>query len=133
MARHAARRAAMQLVYELLLGGSGEGTLVDMIEYPQDDPDAPYAEALVSSVRARLPQLEQAVTARSENRALERIPAVVRSILYVAMVELDDQPDVPDSVVINEAVQLAHQYAEEADARFVNGVLGNHLRGTKAK
>lgn len=121
----------MQLVYELLLGGSGDETLRDLIEYPADDPDASYAEALVAGIRARLPQLDQMLAARSESRALERIPAVVRAILYVALEELEAQPDVPDSVVINEAVQLAHQYAEETDARFVNGVLGNHQRERK--
>ena len=121
----------MQLVYELLLGGSGDETLRDLIEYPADDPDASYAEALVAGIRARLPQLDQMLAARSESRALERIPAVVRALLYVALEELEAQPDVPDSVVINEAVQLAHQYAEETDARFVNGVLGNHQRERK--
>ena len=119
------------MVYEMLLGGGGDETLNDLIEYPPDDPDAPYAEALAHGVRARLPQLDQVLSSRSESRALERIPAVVRAILYVALEELDAQPDVPDSVVINEAVQLAHQYAEEIDAKFVNGVLGSHLRETK--
>lgn len=120
----------MQLVYEWLLGGGSETTLTELIGYPVDDPDVDYVQALVSGVRAHGPQMEQAVAERSENRAVDRIPAVVRAILYVALAEIDARPDVPDSVVVNEAVELAHQFGEENDARFINGVLGSYLRET---
>ena len=128
MSRHAARRAAVQLVYEWMLGGDGETTLTDLIEFPQDDPDIGYLDILVTGVRARKAELEQAIAQRSESWTVDRIPSVVKAILYVALVELDACPDVPDSVAINEAVDMAHLYAEESDARFINGVLGNYVR-----
>ena len=87
MSRHAARRAAVQLVYEWMLGGDGETTLTDLIEFPQDDPDIGYLDILVAGVRARKAELEQAIAQRSESWTVDRIPNVVKAILYVALVE----------------------------------------------
>ncbi len=67
--------------------------------------------------------------APSENWALSRMPIVDRSILRLAVYEMFQREDVPVSVSINEAVELAKAFGGEDDSpRFVNGVLGRIAR-----
>jgi len=54
---------------------------------------------------------------------LERMAAVDRAVLRLAVYELLEEPEVPLAVVIDEAVALAGQYSTEDSGRFVNGVL----------
>ena len=60
----------------------------------------------------------------SENWVLSRMPLVDRSILRLAAYEMLYRDDVPDSVSINEAVEMAKVYGGEDSSKFVNGVLG---------
>ena len=70
-----------------------------------------------------------ALTATSENWALARMPIVDRSILRLATYEMMYVDDVPTSVTINEAVELAKDFGgEDESPRFVNGVLGRIAR-----
>lgn len=130
MSRLAARRAAVQLVYEQLLGGTGgDDTLLGMIGFQADDgQDDAYIRLIVEGVQEHSEALDGQVAQRSTNRELERIPKVVRSILRVALYELLYLKDSPPSAVINEAVELAHRFGEDGDSRFINGVLGSFLR-----
>lgn len=135
MARLAARRAAMQLIYEDMLGGEGGAeTLAGLIEFTPEDPqDAAYLDALVSGVASQQAWLDGEIAQRSVSRELSRIPKVILAILRLSLYELSSLKDTPESVVINEAVELAKRYGEESDSRFVNGVLGNYVRQNPGK
>ncbi|MGI6690342.1 MAG: transcription antitermination factor NusB [Christensenellales bacterium] len=128
MARHAARRAAMQLIYEQMMGGGDENTLHSMINFPEDDPEITYIHTVLDGVISRQDDIDGQIALRSTNRELSRIPAVVRAILRLALYELQYMPEVPQRVVINEAVELAKRYADEVDGKFVNGLLGAFVR-----
>ncbi len=130
MARHAARRAAMQLIYEGMLGGEGgPETLEELIGFAQEDnEDGPYISSLVDGVAGSVTLLDAEVAKRSSTRELDRIPKVVLAILRLSLYELVFLQDSPQSVIINEAVELAKRYGEENDSRFVNGLLGNYVR-----
>ena len=130
MARHAARRAAMQLIYEDMLGGEGGSqTLEELIGFTQEDTqDGPYISSLVDGVAGKAALLDAEVAKRSNTRELDRIPRVVLAILRLSLFELTYLKDSPPSVIINEAVELAKRYGEENDSRFVNGLLGNFVR-----
>lgn len=130
MARHAARRAAMQLIYEDILGGGGGSeTLEELIGFAQEDKeDGPYISSLVGGVANKAALLDAEVAKRSSTRELDRIPKVVLAILRLSLYELAYLQDSPQSVIINEAVELAKRYGEESDSRFVNGLLGNYVR-----
>ena len=94
-----------------------EGTLTD------------YALALIRGVEANQAQVDERIEAASENWALSRMPIVDRSILRLAVFEMFHCDDVPVSVSINEAVELAKGFGGEDDSpRFVNGVLGRIAR-----
>lgn len=130
MSRLAARRAAMQLSYEHLLGGEGgQATLQELIDFDtSDEDDSRYIDSVLQGIASHETELDQQIARLSPLRGLDRIPAVVRAILRLALYEMQHLKDVPNSVVINEAVELAKRYGEESDARFVNGLLGTVAR-----
>ncbi len=134
MSRLAARRAAMQLIYEEMLGGEGgDDTLLGLIQFqPDDEQDETYISSLTEGVKLHQCELDREIAGRSQTRELERIPVLVRAILRLALYEIDYVKDTPPGAIINEAVELAKRFGEESDSRFVNGLLGSFLRDTQA-
>ena len=128
MARHAARRIALQMVFADILGG---GDCASVLENQQDmnniSEDQDFVNQSLQSVRENKADYDRIIQSLSPERTLQRIPALDRAILYLAFHELS-QSDAQVSVIINEAVELAKRYGEESDSKFVNGVLGNAVR-----
>lgn len=129
MARSTARVAAMQLVYENLMGGSGEDTLSQLIAFAPEGEDQHYIDRTVAGIKEKAQDLDALIAKYSPNRGLERIARVDLCILRVALYEMQHGGDTPESVVINEAVELAKRFSEPASVRFINGVLGAVSRG----
>ena len=101
----------------------GEAFLVDGDE-PSD-----YAVMLVQRCEAHRTAIDKHLTSTSENWSLARMPVVDRCILRMALCEMLFVDDVPVSVAINEAVELAKAFGgEDESPRFVNGVLGRIAR-----
>ncbi|MBQ8917258.1 MAG: transcription antitermination factor NusB, partial [Oscillospiraceae bacterium] len=74
-------------------------------------------------------ELDEMITSFSTKWKVERLSRVSRALLRMAVAEiLQDDQDVPVSVSINEAVELAKKYGGDDDAPFVNGVLGAFAR-----
>ena len=123
----------MQMIYEDMLGGEGgDDTLLGLIEFkPDDERDDDYIKVLTEGVKQCQADIDREIASRSQTRELSRIPVLVRSILRLAMYELNYLKDTPSSVIINEAVELAKRYGEEGDSRFINGLLGSYLRDTQ--
>ncbi len=127
MSRTGVRRAAMQLIYAHYLGGGGDSeNLLQLLDYSNEEEDFDRVEPLVQEVLLHKAELEEIISSYSQQRALERIPYISRSILLLALYELLYQPlpDTSEAVVISQAVELAKRYALQTDARFINGVLG---------
>lgn len=131
MARSAARAAAMQLIYEKLMGGSGEDTLDALISFKPEGDDQAYIDRVVAGVAGRAEELDGIVARYSPSREIGRIARVDLCILRLALYEMRYDQDTPESVVINEAVELAKRFSEPSSARFINGVLGAVSRGEK--
>lgn len=128
MARHAARRVAMQMIYARMLGGSDcEELLAEEADYRNIGEDAGYLSEALRKTGERQPDYDAVITRLSPKRALERIPLIDRAILHLAMHEMD-AGDSSDEVIVNEAVELAKRYGDESDSRFINGVLGTFIR-----
>lgn len=124
MARSSARAAAMQLVYENLMGGSGEGTLDALISFVPEGDDQAYIDAICAGVEAHADELDEMISKHSPSREIGRIARVDLCIMRVALYEMRYCSDTPLSVVINEAVEMAKRFSEPTSARFINGVLG---------
>ena len=109
--------------------GSGEGTLGQLIEFTPENDDQQFIESTEQGIAAHAEELDALVAKYSPARGLERIARVDLCILRVALYEMQHSEDTPESVVINEAVELAKRFSEPASVRFINGVLGSVSRG----
>lgn len=124
--RTRARRSALALLYTSEITDEGATKIAEEGRYLAEDGPLPeYAEALVRGIEAHRAAIDKHLAATSENWALARMPIVDRSILRLAAYEMMYVADVPTSVTINEAVELAKDFGgEDESPRFVNGVLG---------
>ena len=128
MARKAARAAAVQMVYENMLGGDGgEDTLRGLIEFSPEEDDQAYINGIVSGVEAHAPDLDSAIEKCLKGWTLDRIAKVDLAVLRVAAYELSVARETPDAVVINEAVSLAQRFDSPTAGKFVNGILSTLL------
>lgn len=140
MARTTARAAAMQMVYERLLGGQGGGETLELVyehlgEGREDKPsadDQAYIDDVLHGIYAHQNEIDQSIQEFSVDWSLDRMAKVDLTILRLATYEILYRRDVPGSVAINEAVELAGKYSDPAGGRFINGVLGSILRKKEA-
>lgn len=89
-------------------------------EYAVDE----YGEALLCNMTAHREEIDQLIASKLKNWTLARLPRVSAAILRLAVAEMRYSGQDMDSVVINEAVELAKKYAGDDDYQFINGVLG---------
>ena len=78
---------------------------------------------LVKGVLGQLETIDNAITERAENWSFERIAAVDRNIMRIAVYEMLFVPDIPDIVSINEAIEIAKSFGSDDSGKFVNGIL----------
>ena len=76
-------------------------------------------------------KLDEIISKYLKGWRLNRIPKVNLAILRLALCEIVFLDDVPESVAINEAVELAKKYSGEGDFSFINGILGSYSRDNK--
>lgn len=128
MARKAARAAAVQMVFENMLGGDGgEETLRELIEFEPEEDDRPYLEGILKGVADNAPAIDALIEKCLKGWTLDRISKVDQAVLRVAIYELIYARETPDAVVINEAVTLAQRFDTPQAGKFVNGVLSSVL------
>ena len=88
-----------------------------------------YALALLDGILTNLSVIDAKIAAYAIDWAVDRMPAVDRNILRIAIYEIFLSPDaIASSVAINEAVEVAKKYGTEDSARFINGVLGKMVK-----
>lgn len=128
--RRQARESALALLYSSDITELEATKIVEDGAYPAEDIAlADYSEMLVNGVVEHREEIDARLASTSENWALDRMPVVDRAILRLAMFEILFVDEVPVSVAINEAVELAKIYGgEDESSRFVNGVLGRVAR-----
>jgi N utilization substance protein B len=84
---------------------------------------ADLTSELLNGIELVRADLDAEIVAFAKGWALDRMPALDRAILRLAIYELRSRPDVPVAVVIDEAVELAKRFSTDDSGRFVNGVL----------
>lgn len=87
-----------------------------------------YIADVVSGTVRNLPEIDGLIGRHAANWSLERMAKMDIAILRIAVYELLNRTDIPDSVTINEAVELAKTYSHEDAGTFVNGILGSIYR-----
>ena len=87
-----------------------------------------YARTLVEGTLEHLEEIDAIIRRQAEHWRLERMPAVDRNILRLAVFEFLYEADVPKLVILDEAIELAKEFGTEQSGRFVNGVLDGILK-----
>lgn len=127
--RTRARSQAIQLLFQAEIQGVDVFDLLASGSYVlEDGPLDEYGEQLARGVgRTRL-AIDRLIAGVSQNWNLSRMPLVDRTIMGVAIHEMFDEPEVPTSVAISEAVEISKVYGTDDSSSFVNGVLGRVAR-----
>lgn len=132
-ARSKARKRALDILFEADAKGIPiSSVLADTIRRraAAGEPALnPYCIELVEGVAANVDSVDAQVQANLDSWDLARLPSVDRGVLRIGAFELMHRDDVPDAVVISEAVELATSLSTDESPSFVNGVLGNIARG----
>jgi N utilization substance protein B len=138
--RRTAREMAVQMLYQSDLGGSPLPHIFstfDVSEYLSGDlgrhkrrvEDAfEYAQTLVRGTVDHRDEIDSMIRGQADNWRLERMPAVDRNILRLAIYEMLYEQDTPKLVVVDEAIELAKKFGSEQSGRFVNGLLDGLLK-----
>ncbi len=135
MARGEARAAAMQLIYEDMMGGEGgDKTLSNLLDFSPTGDDNDYIVSVVQGVREKRGDLDSRIERHLVNWTLDRLARVDLAILRLAAYEIFYREDIPSAVSVNEAIELSHVFSTDEAGSFINGVLGSLLRSEgKAK
>jgi N utilization substance protein B len=84
-----------------------------------------FVRQLVLGAAAVTPELNAIISKYAVGWRLERMAAVDRNILRLALYEMFYCPDIPSSISINEAIELAKLFNDEEAGKFINGLLDN--------
>jgi N utilization substance protein B len=128
--RHHARKRAVDLLFEAEARGLSPGEAVEVrTALAQAQPDVaplhPYTVTVARGVGENSAHIDDLISSHLQGWTLDRLPAVDRAILRVAVWELLYADDVPEPVAVDEAVQLAKELSTDESPGFLNGVLGH--------
>jgi len=129
-ARHKSRQRALQVLF---LWDQRKQPIEDAIAAfyatlgsdetdPTPTPPDEFMESLVRGASRESAAIDQRITAKSANWRIERMAAVDRNILRLAIYEMQST-ETPPAVAIDEALELAREFAGDESSKFVNGVL----------
>lgn len=142
-ARSVARLAAVQALYQMEVSSVGvEAVIREFTEHRFDRDvegmtlaaaDEAFFAEIVRGVVASQRKVDAAIVKRlAENWRLERLDATVRAILRAGVFELEQRPDIPTEVVIDEYVELAKSFFDGPEPGFVNGALDGVAQDVRA-
>jgi N utilization substance protein B len=126
--RHRSRQRALQVLYQLDVHKQPVEDAIRLFyeTLAYEDPEArgpdEFMEQLVRGSLACAPEIDARIQSHSERWRIERMPAVDRNVLRMAIYEMTSRLT-PSAVVINEALELARRFSGDESVPFVNGVL----------
>ena len=122
-ARRKARKRALDFLYEADIRGARAIDLLesrDEIELSERD----YVGELLSGVETNALKIDELITTYAQGWDMDRMPAIDRNILRIALFEILFKSDLDDQVAASEAVEIATELSTEDSAKYINGILG---------
>ena len=128
-ARNKARKRAFQIIFEAdQRGASTTDVLADWIRHAGTDdrhpPVSEYTMELIEGYAQNAPRIDELISTYSVGWTLDRMPVADRCILRLAAYELIWSEEVPEAVVIDEALDIAREFSTDESPPFINGLLG---------
>ncbi|MBI3540930.1 MAG: transcription antitermination factor NusB [Deltaproteobacteria bacterium] len=131
--RHKAREFAIQVLYQIEMQAAEPKAVFDLFwrsEEVQEDIQS-FTTSLVDGVYRNRSEIDQLVEKNSHHWRLPRMAVVDRNILRLGVYELLYLHDIPTSVILNEAVELAKKFGTEDSGAFINGILDRVAKETR--
>jgi len=128
------RRSGRELAFRLLFQiDVGAGAPTDVFEVAREASDASsevwvFAVQLARGAWEKRAEIDPIIERLASGWTLERMANADRNLLRLALYEILFRPEIPPSVSINEAVELAKEYSTAESSRFLNGILGAAMR-----
>jgi len=127
-ARSKARKQALDLLYEADIRGTVALDILQTRDVEEDGPDArpirEYSKELIIGIADHRRKIDELIATYAQGWDMDRLPAVDRNILRLAIFELLWGVDLTDSIVIDEALTLAKELSTDESASYIHGVLG---------
>lgn len=121
MNRRTSREKAMQILFQLEINEVSPDQAID--DFIGLSTASDFLIKLVKGVTENTLELDSIISQHLENWSFDRLASVERVVLRLATYEIKFLEDIPESVSINEAVELAKKFSDEQSGKFVNGVL----------
>ncbi len=129
--RRLARENCLQSLYSTDISSLEPSAVLasfQMEEFALEEKVFEFYKTLYSSTVANKARIDEIIKKTSRNWEMERMPAIDRSILRMAVCEMMILSSAPVAVIIDEAIELAKKYSTEKSGKFVNGVLDSIAR-----
>jgi len=125
MGRRASREMAMKLLYQMEIQKDDREAQKELFfkENPLSENDKAYVNDVIDGVFANLDYISDIIERNSKGWKLNRISKIDLSIMRLSIYEICFRDDIPYSVSVNEAVELAKKYSSEDSGSFINGIL----------
>ena len=136
MSRKTAREVAMKLAFARLFGGEDTYEAVldkSGIDEALTKEDVAFSDEVLGGIEAHSAEIDPLIDELAIGWSIERMPRVDISILRVAIYEMVYRKDIPMSVSINEAVELAKRFGGEHSSAYINGMLGTLAKRLEAE
>jgi N utilization substance protein B len=127
-ARSKARKQSLDLLYEADIRGTVALDILQSKDTGEEGPEArpirEYTKELISGISEHSRKIDELIATYAKGWDMDRLPAVDRNILRLALFELLWGRDITDSIVIDEALTLAKDLSTDESAGYIHGVLG---------
>lgn len=129
--RTLAREVAFKIVFASCFTGKTDESLAKSLKKSEklNNNDSEYVDKVVSLVSEHKEQLLRIIDERSRMFPESRLFPADKSVLLVALAEINYMDDIPSVVSINEAANLASKYSTAKSASFISGILSEIIRG----
>ncbi|MBM7651566.1 transcription antitermination factor NusB [Neobacillus cucumis] len=130
MKRRTAREKALQALFQIDVSNTEPTLAIEHVLEGEQHDD--YLNKLVLGVVEHKSEIDNLITANLENWSLDRLATVDRNLLRLAAFELTFSQEIPENVILDEAIEIAKVFGDDQSSKFINGVLSK-IKGTLHK
>jgi N utilization substance protein B len=123
MKRRKARELALQTLFQIDLSEANPADALQHALEEAGEKEDSFLSSIVTNFVENQQAIDQTLSSNIESWSIDRLGNVDRNILRIALVEINYLEDVPKSVAINEAIEIAKIYGDNDSSKFINAVL----------
>ena len=131
--RRKARELALQCLYQIEQSGNRDVDIQHMrLHFEVSKKAVDYGQKLINGIKTHFAEIDGLISQHAVNWRLDRMSVIDRNLLRIAVFELVFSDDVPASVAINEAIEIAKRFSTPDSGSFLNGILDSIRKSSSA-